>query len=983
MRIPRFVLALLLVGTPVATVAVTATTASADPFTYSQVSLGHGSICALTTDRTLLCWGNNYDRTLVASSTDRMIYLPTRIALPAGEEWATIDTGPYSVHCGLTVSGRAFCWGSHATGSYFNPGSRTPTQVEFPNDIRVKDVQAGNYTGCAIDLNDELWCWGDAQYIGNGDIESMRIPVRVPMPDQSKVTSLHMRSNVCVTTNSNKAYCWGGNGSGQFGLGYAQQFSYTYSWTPQLLATPNGKHWSTITSFGDRVCGIANDGTAYCAGDNYGGNLGNGTYDDTSRFVQMTVPNNEAIVSIIGGPYHTCVITVSNKLHCFGEGSSGQLGTGTTLGGKTYRTWYLQESVSFTSYTASISGTCAIDIDGHIWCTGFPNSLTAGVENPSPELLPRQIIPVGTPSVVQPSASNVEAESVTISGMVNPSGFITTAVLEIADNSLFTSPVRYSLPINTSTGSYVDASFTQRLINIAPRTTYFARVSATNALGSTTSATSTFTTLGSEPVVSDVETTEVTGNEAVASFIVNPSHLATSIRAEFSTDRYFQDDLQSFPLTSAEGTNDVTRSVSLTGLTPRTQYFSRAIATNRLGTTTGMVRSFLTLGSSPAISSFTSSADTRSISVSAVISTGSTTGSVRVEVSTSESFAQVFQSEVSSYTSSGPRNHQFTVAGLSPRTSYYVRVINTNQIGTVASSSDTVRTLGGAPTVSAPTVEPTARGASLQLRFDANGLDTSVKLLFSAAEDADDPFEHFIRQSDALGTQTISYNLYELRPAVTYFVTLVAENEAGTATSSRVSFRTPSPLGIVINSDDNSSELSTVTLNFTPPGGAVAMRVSNHRNFRGSKVLPLTTEMTWELLASDEEIAERTVYVQFYFRNGTSTIFQDDIYLMTDITSPDDEAPTVTALSAAKTKITAQGTSTAKSTSSVTISARDKMSGVVLIETRIKNRITSTRVDAARRGTYSVSFPKGQRTMQIRVVDKAGNKSKWIKVTRK
>jgi hypothetical protein len=567
--------------------------------------------------------------------------------------------------------------------------------------------------------------------------------------------------------------------------------------------------------------------------------------------------------------------------------------------------------------------------------------------------------------------------------MVNPSGYITTAVLEIADNSLFTSPVRYSLPIITTTGSYVDASFTQRLINIAPRTTYFARVSATNALGSTTSATSTFTTLGSEPVVSDVETTEVTGNEAVASFIVNPSHLATSIRAEFSTDRYFQDDLQSFPLTSAEGTNDVTRSVSLTGLTPRTQYFSRAIATNRLGTTTGMVRSFLTLGSSPAISSFTSSADTRSISVSAVISTGSTTGSVRVEVSTSESFAQVFQSEVSSYTSSGPRNHQFTVAGLSPRTSYYVRVINTNQIGTVASSSDTVRTLGGAPTVSAPTVEPTARGASLQLRFDANGLDTSVKLLFSTAEDADDPFEHFIRQSDALGTQTISYNLYELRPAVTYFVTLVAENEAGTATSSRVSFRTPSPLGIVINSDDNSSELSTVTLNFTPPGGAVAMRVSNHRNFRGSKVLPLTTEMTWELLASDEEIAERTVYVQFYFRNGTSTIFQDDIYLMTDITSPDDEAPTVTALSAAKTKITAQGTSTAKSTSSVTISARDRMSGVVLIETRIKNRITSTRVDAARRGTYSVSFPKGQRTMQIRVVDKAGNKSKWIKVTRK
>jgi hypothetical protein len=187
----------------------------------------------------------------------------------------------------------------------------------------------------------------------------------------------------------------------------------------------------------------------------------------------------------------------------------------------------------------------------------------------------------------------------------------------------------------------------------------------------------------------------------------------------------------------------------------------------------------------------------------------------------------------------------------------------------------------------------------------------------------------------------------------------------------------------VINNDDNSSELSTVTLNFTPPGGAVSMRVSNHKNFRGAKVLPLTEQMTWELLASDEEIAERTVYVQFYFRNGTSVVYQDDIDLMTEITTPDEEAPTVTALSAAKTRITAQGSSATRTTSSVTISARDKMSGVVRIETRVKNRITSTRVDAARRGTYLVSFPKGQRTMQIRVVDKAGNKSKWIKVTRK
>ena len=986
MRIPRFVLALLLVGTPVATVAVTAAPVSADPFTYSQVSLGNSSICVLTTDHQVFCKGDNYNGYLVPDTNERTVTQFTRINLPNGEQWATIHAGTSNTRCGLAVSGRAFCWGEGRLGSYFTTVSRVPVQVEFPNDIRVRDVQAGYATSCAIDLEDGLWCWGDAHYIGDGDIEPKRIPVSVPMPDNSKISTLTINNeNVCVSTKSNKLYCWGGNTHGQFGLGYPQQFPYSFSWLPVNLSAPQGKIWSQlpVAVGAGRICAVTTDGAGYCAGDNYGGSFGNATYNDSFTFVQMTVPNNEAITSMSSGSYHTCLTTQSEKFYCIGDSSNGQFGTGTTLSGKTYRSPLLTQGVEIAETSLAGPSTCFLDTNSKIWCMGLINGGPVYNEIDKTNLFPRQIVPIGTPTVTAPVSSAVNAERATVSGTVNPNGYSTSLVLEVSDNANFANPVRRSISVDAPNGSYVATAYSSQLLSLAPRTTHYVRTIATNALGATTSNVSTFTTLGSEPVVSEIATDEITGNEAVASFTVNPSHLATSIRAEFSTDSNFQDNLQTFPLTSAEGTNDVTRSVSLSGLTPRTRYFSRAIATNRLGTTTGTVRSFLTLGSSPAISSFTSSADVRTISISAVISTGSTSGSVRAEVSTSESFSQVFRSESSSYTSSGPMNHQFTVTGLSPRTLYFVRVVTTNQIESAASTSSSVRTLGGAPTVSAPTVEPTARGASLQLQFDANGLDTAVKLIFSAADDADDPFEHFIRQTDVRGVQTIPYNLYELRPAVTYFVTLVAENEAGTATSSRVSFRTPSPLGIVINNDDYSSELSTVTLNFTPPGGAVSMRVSNHKSFRGAKVLPLTEQMTWELLASDEEIAERTVYVQFYFRNGTSVVYQDDIDLMTEITSPDEEAPTVTALSAAKTRITAKGSSATRTPSSVTISARDKMSGVVLIETRVKTRITSTRVDAARRGTYSVSFPKGQRTMQIRVVDKAGNKSKWITVTRK
>ena len=986
MRIPRFVLALLLIGTPVTTVAVAATPVSADPFSFSQVSLGNGSICVLSTSHDLLCKGDNYNGYLVPDTNERTVTQFTRINLPNGEQWATIHAGTSNTRCGLAVSGRAFCWGEGRLGSYFTTVSRVPVQVEFPNDIRVRDVQAGYSTSCAIDFADDLWCWGDAHYIGNGDIEPVRLPIRVPMPDGSKISTLTMNNeNVCVSTKSNKLYCWGGNNAGQFGLGYSQQFPYSFSWLPVSLPAPQGKTWSQlpVAVGAGRICAVTTDGAGYCAGDNYGGSFGNATYDDSMTFVQMTVPNNEAITSMSSGSYHTCLTTQSEKFFCIGDSSNGQFGTGTTLSGKTYRSPLLPSGVEISEYSTLGPSTCFLDSTSRIWCMGLINGGPVYNEIDKTNLFPRQIVPIGTPTVATPSSSGVAAESATLSGAVNPNGYSTSLVIEVAENAQFTNPLRRTVAVNAPTGSYVATNYSIHLSSLPPRTTHYVRAVGTNSLGATTSAVSTFTTLGSEPVVSDISTTDISGNEALASFTVNPSHLATSISAEISTDNVFQNNLQSFPLTSAEGTADVTRSVSLTSLTPRTRYFMRAVATNRLGTTTSVVHSFLTIGSSPGVTSYVATADVRSISVSAVISTGNTSGSVRAEVSTTSSFAQALQSQASPYTSGGPTSHQFTIAGLSPRTLYFVRIINTNQIGTATSETTSTTTLGGAPTASAPTVEPTARGASLQLQFDANGLDTSVKLIFSAAEDADDPFEHFIRQTDTRGVQTITYNLFELRPAVTYFVTLMAENEAGTATSTRVSFRTPAPLGVVINNDDNSSELSTVTLNFTPPGGAVAMRVSNNRSFRGSKVLPLVEQMTWELIASDEEIAERTVYVQYYFRNGTSSVYQDDIYLMTDITSPDDEAPTVTAMRVNPSKISAQATSTARATSTVVVSARDKMSGVVRIETKVKTRITSTRVEAARRGTYSVSFPKGQRTMHIRVVDKAGNKSKWIKVTRK
>ena len=356
---------------------------------------------------------------------------------------------------------------------------------------------------------------------------------------------------------------------------------------------------------------------------------------------------------------------------------------------------------------------------------------------------------------------------------------------------------------------------------------------------------------------------------------------------------------------------------------------------------------------------------------------------MRAEASTTSNFATVLTSNTATFTSTEPTHHQLTITGLQARTDYFIRVIATNQVGSHTSASESIRTLGGAPTVSTPVVEASPHGAAFDLTFNANGLDTAVTLLFSSEGSEEDAFELFVRQTDTNGPETAHFILNDLRPGITYEATLIARNEAGTAISTPISFTTPGPIGVIINSDDFATEQTSVDLTITPPSGAVAMRISNTKAFKGAKVRSLTSRLPWELLASDEETAVRTVYVQFYFRNGSSVVYEDDIDLLTDISSPDEEAPVVTAMSTSKSVFSALGTSKASSSPTVTLSARDKMSGVVRIETKVKNIISVIRVSAARRGTYTVKFPKGQRTMQVRVVDKAGNKSKWMTVRAK
>lgn len=978
MRLPRFVIALSLLATPVATVAVTATSASAAPLTYTSVSVASRGACAVSTDGNVVCWGDNPDRWVIADRPAGAVPTPSKISLPGGLKWKSVSAGEGYANCGIAENDRAYCWGNHHIGSYFTTTSRTPVEVELPAHVRVTDVQGGYSTACATSTDSELWCWGDAQQLGDGSIDPVRIPVRIPMPDNNPIRRFNIGSGgVCAVTSVRNMYCWGSNGDGQLGLGYAQQFPYSYSWTPVLVPTPAGEQWDIPSYTSNRLCALTVSGNGYCAGDNYNGSFGNGTYDDSMRFTKMVVPNNERLTAIASGWYHTCVGTESGKMWCFGRGDYGELGTGTTLSGRTWRSPLVPDGVTFVSFDAGVAGTCALDSTGRVWCWGGLNWGSQGTGRVNAGLFPELIAPVGSPSVISTGTTAIDAEVATVTGAVNPNGYVSTVVVEVSLSPSFTTATRHKVSATFPSDSYLPTTFSLPLTSLAPRTTHYVRLVAANTFGVVTGDITSFTTLGEEPTVGDIATQNLTGNEVTISATLHPNRLATTAYFEYSVTPDFVSDVVRLDVESFTGNISVQRSAQLENLQPRTRYYVRAIATNRLGTTIGATHSFVTLGDKPTVSLSSVSATTTRIDLSATITTGLVRGTVFAEVSTTPTFASVIRFSSQSFTSRSQGTYSFSVQQLSPRTDYWVRVIAENAIGQTISDARVQRTRGNVPSVRVSNISAEPRQAVASVLVDSTGLETFTKLQISDQADLSTVTEYFVSSSASDSQQQFYVTMNNLTPGTTYYVVAHSRNDAGRASTSTITFVTPRPLGIVINNDDETTDSTSVSLLVTAPAGAVAYRVSNHPTFKNAQVFNPTSPTRWELIASDEPEDIKTVYVQVYFADGTSVIYDDDITLITNVDVPDEEAPIIEALRSSRVAATAQAAAQKTSSSRIAISVRDRRSGVTRIEMKIGARTIVTKVDASRRGTFNVTIPRGAKSVVVRVRDAAGNYSKW------
>jgi len=302
----------------------------------TDVVAGAAHTCALLPGGGVACWGANGFGQLGnndSSGTKKV----TPVAVVDGGNVpiagiAAVTAGAFHT-CALTGAGRVLCWGDNSNGQLGNNDSSlvnkyTAASVVDATNTPITGVTAiasGGYFTCALFGGGAVKCWGDnlkAQLgIGTTGGQSL-IPVAVSTLG-SGVDSIAAGSFHACAVLAGAAKCWGYNSNGQLG-----DNSPTTRPTPVAVSVPGGVAKISAGQF--HTCAVTPAGAPSCWGDNSKGQLGINSIGGVSQVPGPVYGLGSGIAAVAAGGLHTCALTVSGAITCWGNNNAGQVGDNST-----------------------------------------------------------------------------------------------------------------------------------------------------------------------------------------------------------------------------------------------------------------------------------------------------------------------------------------------------------------------------------------------------------------------------------------------------------------------------------------------------------------------------------------------------------------------------------------------------------------------------------------------------------------------------
>lgn len=303
----------------------------------TQITAGWRHSCARLADGTVRCWGWNAHGQLGTGTTTgslRPVAVIERMGSSAPLRDVTAIVAGERHVCALLSDTTLRCWGENGRGQLgngTNVGSSVPVPVVATTGSSaplagVTRVVAGSAHTCALLSDTTMRCWGYGfqGQLGRGSWSDSNVPTMV-IAESGSATPLSGITSIaadlwhtCAALADGTARCWGYNGHGQIGNGTTS--------TPNAPVVVIGVTMAVAVTAGhDNACAIRSDGSAWCWGRNTGSMLGSVPSSSTPR----AVPELTGIAALELGAAHSCFQRVGDsRLYCMGYDQFGVLGDG-------------------------------------------------------------------------------------------------------------------------------------------------------------------------------------------------------------------------------------------------------------------------------------------------------------------------------------------------------------------------------------------------------------------------------------------------------------------------------------------------------------------------------------------------------------------------------------------------------------------------------------------------------------------------------
>jgi alpha-tubulin suppressor-like RCC1 family protein len=843
-------------------------------------------------------------------------------SLSAGRAVAGSVSGS-SNHTCLLKSSNVYCWGLNTYLQVAGLGS----SINIPqlvNGITAPiSISAGGGQSCAVQSDGLLMCWGNQG--GYSNPNSIGAPNKIQKTVGGVTTVVTDAAYVdvggntygtdtgCYITTASALWCWGENSGGQVGDGTATDITTAV----QVISS----NVIAVSVGPNHACAVLQGGTVQCWGRDDYGQQGDGTSS-------MSSPNNSPVtvggvtgaIGISVNGYHSCALLSSGAAKCWGANFDGQLGDGVNVGGSSATAIDVDGINNAVGISAGSNHTCAVLSNGTVKCWGDNMSKQGGR--------------IGLESAVPILVAGITGATAVIAGTGHACALIGSNDLKCWGDGT-----------GGKLGDGVTTSQTATPVSIAQK------------IGQTISA------------------------NAISSKTVNDTSISLAGVATASSGAavVYSNNPDNSGICDVSGT-----SVSVLGTgvckvqleAPSYGFFMTAYDTVE----------FSIAGVAPTVST----ADATSIAVTsatlnATVNARFLSTAVSIEYGTSATLAGATAVNGTAVTGSTNTVSTGSVTGLAAGTTYYFRASATNSAGTTtASAIKSFTTLGGKPSATTAIASGvSANRATLNASVNANGVSTTVKYRVGKAADlSGDVTVYEGRTITDFADESVPVSISSLSELVTYYYRVEAANSFGTATGEIRSFTTARPVGVTINGAAEFTNKKSVVLSVTGAAGSVSAIVSNDGGFGAAETFTLvdgSAEINWTLISSRDERLPKQVYVKFVSRFGTqSSNYQDDIIL--DTTAPVLSNATAVATTAPTAAVSVASVRAKKKNGArITVRASDANSGIGSVEMRTSARKKATSVKYAnpKAKSQTVMVNTKAKTLQVRVIDRAGNPSPW------